>query len=89
MPKRSSKDPNVTAFSIVQQATEEPRDESAMTQALSNDELRRQIMREMGRRGGQKGGKARAAKLSKRARSEIAREAANMRWSGKKRAANK
>jgi hypothetical protein len=34
----------------------------------------------LGRLGGQKGGKARAAKLSKRRRSEIARKAAQARW---------
>jgi hypothetical protein len=37
-------------------------------------------MREMGRRGGQKGGKARAASLSKKERSEIAKKAAQTRW---------
>jgi hypothetical protein len=35
----------------------------------------------LGRLGGKKGGKARAAKLSKERRSEIAREAALARWS--------
>ena len=34
----------------------------------------------LGRKGGLKGGKARAAKLSKRKRSEIARKAAKARW---------
>jgi len=36
---------------------------------------------ELGRRGGLKGGKARAAKLSPEERSEIARKAAEARWS--------
>ncbi len=36
-----------------------------------------------GRAGGQKGGKARAAKLSVRRRKEIARKAAEKRWSKK------
>jgi hypothetical protein len=36
---------------------------------------------ELGRRGGLKGGKVRAAKLSAKKRSEIARKAAKARWS--------
>jgi hypothetical protein len=35
----------------------------------------------LGRKGGKKGGKARAAKLTKEERSEIARKAAEARWS--------
>jgi hypothetical protein len=35
---------------------------------------------ELGRKGGLKGGKARAAKLSKKRRSEIARKAVKTRW---------
>ena len=38
----------------------------------------------LGRLGGLKGGKARAKKLSPERRSEIARNAANIRWKGKK-----
>jgi hypothetical protein len=38
---------------------------------------------ELGRLGGQKGGKARAAKLSKKRRSEIAKKAAQARWKKK------
>jgi hypothetical protein len=38
----------------------------------------------LGRLGGLKGGKARAAKLSTEQRSEIAKNAANFRWSSKK-----
>lgn len=38
----------------------------------------------LGRKGGLKGGKARAASLSKKRRSEIAKKAAKARWSGKK-----
>ncbi|MGI8514048.1 MAG: histone H1 [Acidimicrobiia bacterium] len=36
---------------------------------------------ELGRLGGQKGGKARAAKLTAKQRSEIAKKAARARWS--------
>ena len=40
---------------------------------------------ELGRRGGLKGGKARAAKMTKEQRSEIARKAAKARWDKKRR----
>jgi hypothetical protein len=69
MPKRSSKKPpsdvNVLAANIVEQATAEGKDPLAV---------------ELGRRGGLKGGKARAEKLSKKRRSEIAKKAAQARW---------
>jgi hypothetical protein len=83
MPKRSSsKDPNVSAFSIVQHVTEGTRAPfTDVSTALDNAALRRQLMQEMGRRGGQKGGKARAIKLSKKKRVEIAKKAAKSRWS--------
>jgi hypothetical protein len=85
MPKRSSsKDPNVSAFSIVQQVTEGTRapfnDVSAV---LNNASLRKQLMREMGRRGGKKGGNARAKSLSGIKRREIAQKAAKARWDKK------
>jgi len=77
MPKRSSRDINVRAFSIVQQVTgqqPEPKpDESA-------ESGKNPAAVELGRRGGLKGGKARAAALSKRKRSEIAKLAAAARW---------
>ena len=69
MPKRSSKrsqDVNVLAAGIVEQATGES-EKNPATVAL-------------GRLGGLKGGKARAKKLSKKRRSEIARRAAQARW---------
>ncbi len=40
---------------------------------------------ELGRLGGKKGGKARAEKLTKEQRSEIARKAAKARWDKKRR----
>ena len=64
MPKRSSKAPrdvNVLAADIVDRATDEGKNPAAVT---------------LGRLGGLKGGKARAKKLSKKRRSEIARKAA-------------
>lgn len=47
--------------------------------APTPDEIRR-VMSALGKIGGPKGGKARAKKLSKKRRSEIARKAALARW---------
>lgn len=80
---RPKKDPNVTAFSIVQQFTQEAKPTPPPI-SLDDAEVRKQIMREMGRRGGQKGGKARAASLTKEQRSAIAKAAAKKRWASKK-----
>ena len=49
------------------------------------DEEMRELARKLGRRGGLKGGKARAEKLTKEQRSEIARKAARARWDKKRR----
>jgi len=66
------KDLNQTAFSIVQQATDdtppEPIDE------------KKKAAQDSGRRGGLKGGDARAANLTPEQRSEIAKKAAAARW---------
>ena len=48
----------------------------------SSDEIRR-VMSALGKLGGPKGGEARAAKLSKKRRIQIAKDAASARW-GKK-----
>lgn len=75
-PTKKKKDLNELAFDIVQQATrqiqpeETPSDKNPSAVAL-------------GRLGGLKGGPARAKKLSKKKRSEIARKAAIARWSKK------
>jgi hypothetical protein len=80
MPNRSGnrgqgpKDFNQIAFEIVQKATgqmpkEEPPDPNKNPAAVT-----------LGRLGGLKGGKARAAKLSPKKRSEIAAKAARARW---------
>jgi hypothetical protein len=73
--KGKKQDINELAFNIVQKATgeipkEEPTDKNPAAVAL-------------GRLGGLKGGKARAEKLTKKRRSEIARKAAEARWSKK------
>ncbi len=79
MPNRSSnrakgrKDANELAYDIVQQATgqvEKPNGREKNPAAVM-----------LGRLGGLKGGKARAEKLSAKKRSEIARNAAEKRWS--------
>lgn len=75
MPKRSSKDLNVAAFNIVQQATgqsaPQPKPEKNPAAVA------------LGRLGGLKGGNARAQSLSKKRKIEIARLAAKSRWKQK------
>ena len=68
MPKRSSKDINVIASSIIDKATDEAhivKNPAAVA---------------LGRLGGLKGGKARAKKLTPEQRSQIAKKAARARW---------
>jgi hypothetical protein len=76
MPTRSSKprDLNKLAASITAEATGEKPEEPP--------DNRNPHAVALGKLGGQKGGKARAAKLSKEQRSEIARRAAQARWKG-------
>ena len=71
MLKRSKKpsDPNQLAAAIVSEATGED-------QPIKNPHAVA-----LGRMGGRKGGPARAAKLSKKRRTEIAKKAAAARWS--------
>ena len=77
MPKRSSKkksrDINVLASQIVEEATGEatskPEDSTKNPAAVA-----------LGRLGGLKGGKARASKLTPEQRKEIAKKAAEARW---------
>lgn len=77
MPERSRKkrptDVNALAASIVDDATDEG-DEAP------TDDGKNPAAVELGRRGGLKGGPARAKKLTKKRRSEIARRAAQARW---------
>lgn len=96
MPKRSSKkaakkkapkrDFNQIAFDVVARATGQKTKESTVPQddALDDPDVRKALMREMGSRGGKKGGKARAAKLTAKERSEIAKKAAQARWKNQK-----
>ena len=72
-PKRP-RDPNVRAKLIVDIATGEVEDEKP-------DEGKNPHAVALGRLGGRKGGTARAKKLTRKQRSEIARKAARTRWS--------
>jgi hypothetical protein len=77
MPKRSSKkkmDMNELAKSIVDSAVETESQDKAVEKNKNPAAVT------LGRLGGLKGGKARAAKLTKAQRSEIARKAARKRW---------
>jgi hypothetical protein len=80
MPKRSSKTPKrnltTTASRIVQQGTAEPNPEHKRKKNPAAVAL--------GRLGGLKGGKARAEALTAHRRRQIAKRAAQKRWSAKK-----
>ena len=80
MPERSRKkrptDINALAASIVEDATSEEPEE----QTPEADDGKNPAAVALGRLGGKKGGPARARKLSKERRSEIARKAAEARW---------
>jgi len=72
--ERRPRDPNQLAFNVVREATGEdekfePEKKEKNPHAVA-----------LGRLGGKKGGKARAAKLTAKERSEIARKAAQARW---------
>lgn len=80
MPKPSSSKPrdlNSMAAAIVAQSLSDG-------PAPDPDEGKNPAAVALGRLGGQKGGKARAAKLTPEQRSEIARRAAQARWSSDK-----
>ena len=82
MPKRSSKAPvdlNKLASFILDQATDE---EKKNPEEEFGDKNPAAVM--LGRLGGLKGGKARAKKLSKKRRKEIAQKAAKARWGKEK-----
>jgi hypothetical protein len=75
-PIQRKKDLNQIAANIVAQSTDEDHMGPAAPASLKNP-----AAVELGRLGGLKGGKARAEKLSKSRRQEIARQAAKKRWS--------
>jgi hypothetical protein len=78
MPKRSSKDLNETAASIVAQHTGQP------LPVLTPKPEKNPAAVALGRLGGLKGGNARAASLSRKKRQEIAQKAAEARWNKQK-----
>jgi len=78
MPERSSRKPgdmNQIAKSIVDEAT------AKIIRAKALEEGKNPAAVMLGRLGGLKGGKARAATLTAKQRSEIAKKAAKTRWS--------
>ena len=66
MPRRPSTDPNKAAFDLIQKVIDKGEKNPAAVA--------------LGRLGGSKGGKIRAATLSAKRRSEIAKKAARARW---------
>ena len=88
-PKKLPRDPNALAARIVALSTAQdlPSDLKAMTGSqtgnppiLDEKPEKNPAAVALGRLGGLKGGKARAASLSKKKRSEIAKKAAKARW---------
>jgi hypothetical protein len=80
MPERSRKrprDPSQLGKLIVDIATGEIED-------VVPDEGKNPAAVELGRKGGLKGGKARAAKMTAKERSEAAERAARARWAGRR-----
>jgi hypothetical protein len=72
MPRRPSRDPNKAAFALIQKVIDKGEKNPAAVA--------------LGKLGGSKGGKIRAANLTGKRRSEIARKAARARWSKPERA---
>lgn len=75
MPKRSSKDENELAKSIVDEIIKETESDEWCTTLIKNP-----AAVALGKLGGLKGGKARAASLTPERRKEIATKAAKTRW---------
>ena len=88
MPKRPSKarqpqDPNVAAFRIVRLVTQdEP--ETPLLGANGAGREKNPYAVALGKLGGSKGGQERAKRLSKKRKSEIARQGAAARWKNHK-----
>jgi len=83
MPKnRKSTDVNVTAHQILQALTGEPAGSTSVQREPAKKKLpaKNPAAVALGRLGGLKGGKARAAKLTAKRRTQIAQKAAKARW---------
>jgi len=76
--KKREHDFAVTAFRVVQEATEQVEPEQTEPESMEGKNPHAVAL---GRLGGLKGGKARANKLTPEQRKEIARKAARSRWS--------
>jgi hypothetical protein len=81
MPKRSSK--KTPDAAPAEPETKKPVPEIIPGPARDASDGKNPAAVALGRRGGLKGGKARAAKLTKEQRSEIAKKAASARWKKK------
>ncbi|UVT20102.1 MAG: hypothetical protein H8K03_20375 [Nitrospira sp.] len=77
---KPSTDINVTAHDILQAITGEPAGTTSVKKKPAGIPTKNPAAVALGRLGGLKGGKARAAKLSAKKRSEIAKKAAQTRW---------
>lgn len=85
--KKPSTDPNVIAHDILQAITGEPAGTTSVKREADEEPTKKKAEPEknpaavaLGRLGGLKGGKARAEKLSKKEKQQIARRAARARW---------
>jgi len=78
--KPAEDDPNVAAKRIVDKATGGENRTDPSGNGEPTTEQRSEAARMLGRVGGLKGGPARARKLSKKKRQDIARRAAEARW---------
>lgn len=78
--KRPSTDPNVIAHDILQAITGQPAGTTSVKKEPVDTPTKNPAAVALGRLGGLKGGKARAEKLSKKRKSEIAKKAARARW---------
>lgn len=77
--KKRPRDINQLAKAIVDESTSEEQPEAPAEETTTPDE-RNPAAVSLGKLGASKGGKARAKKLSKKKRSEIAKKAAAARW---------
>lgn len=82
MPRRAKRDDLADARQTVEDAPLQATDEPSADLQTHNDGKNAAAV-ELGRLGGKKGGAARAAKLTKERRSEIAKKAAQARWAKK------
>lgn len=77
MTKKQDYDFSIHAFRVVEEAT---KDKESLTVEHVDIQAIHEHATALGRLGGLKGGKARAAKLTPKQRTEIAKKAADKRW---------